>query len=83
MRVEDYEENIVALRHEIPKVNRRVDELDAVVLETGKKLDVFEQIHLRLAELNAERKILEDHVEHEVKTLKSRMHELDDQRDRD
>ena len=82
-RVSDYEENIIALRAEIPKVNERIDELNRVVLETDAKLDVFEKIHLRLAELNAERKILEDHVNHEVKCLKSRAKELDDQRDRD
>ena len=82
-RVHDYEENIVKLRAEIPKVHERVDELDKIILETNGKLDVFEKIHLRLAELNAERLILEDHVNHHVKSLKSRMDEIDDQRARD
>ena len=31
-RVSDYEENIIALRAEIPKVNERIDELNRVVL---------------------------------------------------
>ena len=82
-RITEYEEDIVCLRAEIPKVNARVDELNKVILETDAKLDVFEKIHLRLAELNAERKILEDHVNHEVKSLKSRMNEIDDARMRD
>ena len=52
-------------------------------METDQRLDVFEKIHLRLAELNAERKILEDHVNFEVKTLKTRMTQMDEQRDMD
>ena len=59
-------------------MNDRCDELDNIVLETSGRLDVFEKINLRIAETNAEIKILEDHVEHENKMSKSRMHEIED-----
>ena len=72
-RMTEYDSKIERIRFEIPKCNARIDELKKIVMETDQKLDVFEKIHLRLAELNAERKILEDHVNYEVKTLKTRM----------
>ena len=82
-RMTEYDSKIERIRFEIPKCNARIDELKKIVMETDQKLDVFEKIHLRLAELNAERKILEDHVNYEVKTLKTRMTQMDEQREMD
>ena len=79
----DYDNKIERIRFEIPKCNARIDELKKIVMETDQRLDVFEKIHLRLAELNAERKILEDHVNYEVKTLKTRMNQMDETREMD
>ena len=47
------------------------------IFQTNGKLDVFEQIHIKLANLAAEGKILDDKVEYENKTMKSRMEEIE------
>ena len=48
------------LFQENTKANQRVDELKEVVFNTNGKLDIFEQINLKIATVDAERKILKD-----------------------
>ena len=60
------------------KTDGKLNNLRETIFQTDGKLDVFEKINLRLAELDAERKILDDKVEYETKTLKGRMVEIDE-----
>ena len=46
------------------KVNTRIDDLKETIFNTNGKLDVFEQINLKLANNSAETKICADRVEH-------------------
>lgn len=54
-----------------------MENLKETIFQTNGKLDVFEQINLKLANLEAERKILEDKVDYENKTMKDRMEVID------
>ena len=54
-----------------------IEDLRNTVFQSNGKLDVFEQINLKIANLEAERKILEDKVDYENKTSKARMDEID------
>ena len=58
-----------------------MENLKETIFQTNGKLDIFEQINLKLANLEAERKILEDKVDYENKTIKGRMDEITEQND--
>ena len=55
----------------------KIENLRDTIFQTNGKLDIFEQINLKLANLEAERRILEDKVDYENKTMTSRMEEID------
>ena len=65
------------MRQEQEKQNVKIENLRDTIFQTNGKLDIFEQINLKLANLEAERKILEDKVDYENKNMKSRMEEID------
>ena len=69
------------MRQEQEKTDAKVENLKETIFQTNGKLDIFEQINLKLANLEAERKILEDKVDYENKTMKSRMDEITEQND--
>ena len=46
------------------KQDSLIDELKETVYQTSGKLDVFEQINIKIANIEAERKILEDKVDY-------------------
>ena len=56
------EDSINQLFQEKEKVNGRIDELKETIFNTSGKLDVFEQINLKIANGAAETKILGDKV---------------------
>jgi uncharacterized protein YwqG len=58
-------------------MDAKIENIKEVIFQSNGKLDVFEQINLRLANVEAERKILEDKVDYENKTMKGRMEEID------
>jgi len=55
----------------------KIENLRETIFQSSGKLDVFEQINMKLANLEAERKILEDKVDYENKTMKIRMEDID------
>ena len=65
------------MRQDQKKQDTKIDNLRDTIFQTNGKLDIFEQINLKLANLEAERKILEDKVDYENKNSKSRMEEID------
>lgn len=65
------------MRQEQEKQDVKIENLRDTIFQTNGKLDIFEQINLKLANLEAERKILEDKVDYENKNMKSRMEEID------
>ena len=75
-RLIDNQDNINQLRQEQEKTDAKVENLKETIFQTNGKLDIFEQINLKLANLEAERKILEDKVDYENKTIKGRMDEI-------
>lgn len=54
-----------------------MENLKETIFETNGKLDVFEQINMKLANLEAERKILEDKCNYEFKSILGRIDETD------
>ena len=65
------------MRQDQEKMDAKIENIKDVIFQSNGKLDVFEQINLKLANLEAERKILEDKVDYENKTIKGRMEEID------
>ena len=55
------------------KVNTRVDELKETIFNTSGKLDVFEQINVKIAKWAAETKILNDKCQHVESKVFERM----------
>jgi len=72
-----HKDNLNQLKKETSKSNRKIEELKETIFNTNNKLDVFEQINMRLATLDADRKVLEEKVDFENDKLKSRMDEID------
>lgn len=71
------QDSINQLVQETKNTDAKVENLKETIFQTNGKLDVFEQINMRLAGLEAERKILEDKVDYEFKSTKSRMEEIE------
>jgi len=65
------------VRQDHTKTEEKVENLKDTIFQTNGKLDVFEQINLKLANLEAERKILEAKVDYENKIITSQMEEID------
>ena len=56
----------------------RVDELKETIFNTNGKLDVFEQINLKLAGGEAERKILANNIEFMEERVNTRMNQINE-----
>lgn len=76
-RLVDHKDTINQLKQDQQKTDDKVENLKETIFQTNGKLDIFEQINMKLANLEAERKILEDKVDYENKTIKNRMEVID------
>jgi len=71
-----HKDQINMVKQEVFKSSRKVDELRDMFLNTSGKLDVFEQINIKIAQAEAEVKILEDKFLFENKNLNRRMEDV-------
>ncbi len=69
-RLVDNTDSINQLNKENKEKDYEIRKLKEMVFHSDEKLDVFEQINLRLAEGEANRKILEERVTSEVEGIK-------------
>lgn len=75
-RLVNHKDLINQVKQEGQKAAKRIEELKETIFNTNNKLDVFEQINLKIASAEAEIKILEDKFTYENKNLKTRMDEM-------
>ena len=70
-------DEIERLFEQIKEKDGRIQQLETVVFERDQPLDIFERIHVRIAEGTAATKSLENRLDEEVKILRTRMEEVD------
>jgi peptidoglycan hydrolase CwlO-like protein len=78
-RIVNHKDLINQVKQDANKAAKRIEELKETIFNTNNKLDVFEQINLKIAKAEAEIKILEDKFDYENKNVKSRMDEMSKQ----
>ncbi len=78
-RIVNHKDLINQVKQEAQKAAKRIEELKETIFNTNNKLDVFEQINLKIAKAEAEIKILEDKFDYENKNVKTRMDEMSKQ----
>ncbi len=78
-RIVNHKDLINQVKQDANKAAKRIEELKETIFNTNNKLDVFEQINLKIAKTEAEIKILEDKFDYENKNVKSRMDEMSKQ----
>jgi hypothetical protein len=61
----------------------KIEEIKDTIFETNGKLDVFEQINVKLAEMKADVMTVEEQIKHQVKVLNLKMTEVSDRADAD
>lgn len=69
-RLVNHKDLINQIKQEGKKSSSKVEELREMFLNTNGKMDVFEQINVRISQAEAEVKILEDKFEYENKHIK-------------
>jgi len=70
-RIVNHKDLINQVKQDTNKAAKRIEELKETIFNTNNKLDVFEQINLKIAKAEAEIKILDDKFEYENKNVKT------------
>ena len=72
-RLIENSQDIDHLKQEVASSNLKIEEIKDTIFETNGKLDIFEQINLRMAEQKADVLTLEEQLKYQVKTLTDKM----------
>jgi len=75
-RLVNHKDLINQIKQEGNKSTKKVEELREMFLNTNGKMDVFEQISVRISQAEAEVKILEDKFDYENKHIKQRLEQI-------
>ena len=79
----DNTQDIDLLKKDHISSNEKIEEIKDTIFETNGKLDVFEQINVKLAEMKADVLTVEEQIKHQVKILNLRMQEVGDRAEAD
>ena len=75
-RVIEQKGQLQSVRKEAVNQTKKIEKLEDTVFNANAKLDIFEEINVKIAELRADHKCLEDKVDYENKGMKNRMEEI-------
>ena len=82
-RLVENSQDIGELKKDHISTHEKIEEIKETIFETNGKLDVFEQIHVKLAEQKADVMTCEDNLKYQVKLLNDRMGEIAERSERD
>ena len=75
-RLLNHKELITQVRNEGVKNAKKIEEVQQTVFNSNNKLDIFDQITIKIAKAQADVKVLEDKVDYENKNTRSRMEDI-------